>query len=307
VVVATADTGVKPDTGRQIMLMTDEEWWNQKLKLTERTWVLPPRISRLIRQEQLDSMFRFLFKQGGTLLDIGCGSGWLSIKFAQTGMQVTGLDVSRESLAKAQYNAVQASVTSYIKFMHVDLRNFSPQNLGQTFDSIVSYAVLFFLQDNLEDILLKLKSVLKDDGILYLYEPICYRPEERTACSLIYNLPFSLLKHLITKTQFMQEADLRDIINTSNSNPKENAFKPESLQKLLAGCFSIVKVEYWQMRSQAYAEMCATLKKSVQPIFTPFINPFYLVEKQLLKYRPFREKTNSWIMASYCCRNLHKT
>ncbi len=37
--------------------MLDEEYWSQRLPLTLRTWVMPPRISQLVRKEQLEQIF----------------------------------------------------------------------------------------------------------------------------------------------------------------------------------------------------------------------------------------------------------
>jgi SAM-dependent methyltransferase len=47
---------------------------------------------------------------GTRLLDLGCGTGELSVRLAQEGLQVTGVDLSEDMLAVAQAKAVDAGV-----------------------------------------------------------------------------------------------------------------------------------------------------------------------------------------------------
>jgi ubiquinone/menaquinone biosynthesis C-methylase UbiE len=47
---------------------------------------------------------------GGSVLDIGCGTGRHTVALAQLGYHVTGLDISAEMLAKAQARADAAGV-----------------------------------------------------------------------------------------------------------------------------------------------------------------------------------------------------
>jgi len=47
---------------------------------------------------------------GKTLLDVGCGGGYLSEEFAKTGLQVTGIDPSRNSVRAATEHTVQSGL-----------------------------------------------------------------------------------------------------------------------------------------------------------------------------------------------------
>jgi SAM-dependent methyltransferase len=63
---------------------------------------------------------------GKKLLDIGCGTGAISIPLAKKGFSVTGVDLSVDMLAVANEKAIQENCT--IQFVHSDMREL--ENLG---------------------------------------------------------------------------------------------------------------------------------------------------------------------------------
>lgn len=84
--------------------------------------------------------------QGGSILEIGCGTGRNLIKLAQTypGTICYGLDVSEEMLATARRNVARAGLSDRITLAQADATQFDPQALfGRSgFDRIViSYAL----------------------------------------------------------------------------------------------------------------------------------------------------------------------
>lgn len=60
---------------------------------------------------------------GGSILDVGCGTGRHSIELARRGYTVTGLDLSTEMLARAADAARSAGVT--VEWIHSDATKFS--------------------------------------------------------------------------------------------------------------------------------------------------------------------------------------
>ena len=60
------------------------------------------------------------------MLELGCGTGRVTIPIAQSGINIIGLDSSTEMLRKAQDKVQTLPVdTSNISFLHEDMRNFS--------------------------------------------------------------------------------------------------------------------------------------------------------------------------------------
>jgi ubiquinone/menaquinone biosynthesis C-methylase UbiE len=80
-------------------------------------------------------------RQGLEALDVGCGTGFLSLELAARGHQVTGIDFAPEMLALAKEKAAKAGAA--IRFEHADAENL-PFAAG-SFDLVISRHVLWTL------------------------------------------------------------------------------------------------------------------------------------------------------------------
>ena len=121
-----------------------------------------------------------------SVLDLGCGTGNHSIRLAQRGYAVTGVDLSSEMLAAAKQKAEQAQELGVleVKFLEGDLRSFKTT---QTFDAtLMMFAVLGYQVEN-SDVLAALQTARKSlspGGLIVLdawYGPavLVMRPSDR--------------------------------------------------------------------------------------------------------------------------------
>ncbi|MCF6177766.1 MAG: class I SAM-dependent methyltransferase [Geopsychrobacter sp.] len=96
----------------------------------------------------------------GKLLDVGCGSGWISNVWAQSGYLVTGLEPSlaRCSLAREKYGL--NVINEYIENTEFD----------KSFDISILRHVIEHFQDP-GAVLKKINGSLKDDGIVIVVVP----------------------------------------------------------------------------------------------------------------------------------------
>ena len=77
-------------------------------------------------------------RAGEKILDLGCGSGQLTSKIAESGADVTGLDRSGEMIAEARRNFPS------LKFEVADAANFT---VDEPFDAVFSNAALHWVKD----------------------------------------------------------------------------------------------------------------------------------------------------------------
>jgi len=123
-------------------------------------------------QEEEDAwklLLRSKIGDSNRILDIGSGTGFLSIMLADMGYHVTGIDLSEQMISQASNKAKQKGLD--IRFLHGDAEdlNFIEEN---SYDAIVNRAVLWTLPN--PDVAVRdWMRVLKPGGKLcfFLHEP----------------------------------------------------------------------------------------------------------------------------------------
>lgn len=87
-----------------------------------------------------------LVPAGGSILELGAGTGRVAIPLAEQGFAVTGLDIAPAMLAQAEAKRARlpADVAGRLRFVRADLRSLA---LGQRFDAVIaSFYTLAHLQ-----------------------------------------------------------------------------------------------------------------------------------------------------------------
>ncbi len=102
---------------------------------------------------------------GGRLLDIGCGYGRASLRFADAGFEVTGIDNNRDAVRKFNRFARERNLPARAFY-----RNVSRYNLGtQEWNAIVCEYVFQALQrEQAEDLLQRIQGTTKKGGINFV-------------------------------------------------------------------------------------------------------------------------------------------
>jgi len=120
-----------------------------------------------------DTLWRSLGDlKGKRVLEIGCGDGSATLRFAKAGAFVTALDISEEMVELTKRVAKQDGVEKSVTALHMggeDL-NFPVS----TFDVVYGHSVLHHL--NLEIAVPKMVTVLKKGGIAAFLEPLDHNP-----------------------------------------------------------------------------------------------------------------------------------
>lgn len=106
-----------------------------------------------------------LVPQSGTALDVGCGTGTLSLLLSECGLQVTGIDSSTRMLAFARRKATAAGAR--IRFLADDAG--SPTLPPGQFDLVLGRHILWALPD-IPATLAKWSTLLRPGGRMVLIE-----------------------------------------------------------------------------------------------------------------------------------------
>ena len=109
---------------------------------------------------------------GSSILDVGCGSGWLSEYFARLGYVVTGIDLSpdliemsRERVARVPYGADhETPLRCEFKIHDIEM-----SALDETFDAIICYDSLHHFQDE-QSVIHHLAKMMNVGGALFILE-----------------------------------------------------------------------------------------------------------------------------------------
>lgn len=106
--------------------------------------------------------------ESATVLDFGCGNGWLSIRLARNGNRVYGFDISTELVKQAVLLAAEAGVSANTTFFEMTAEELEIPNV--MFDLVVGNSILHHTE--LEVTLRNIRGILKDDGVAVFLEPL---------------------------------------------------------------------------------------------------------------------------------------
>lgn len=122
----------------------------------------------------LDDHIRAAFpkanKQDLSILEIGCGPGFLSILLTELGYRVTAVDLTPNMLKEAKRNA--GNLSQQIHFLEMNAEELTFKD--ETFDVIVSRNLTWDLP-NPETAYRQWKRVLKENGLLLNFDANWYR------------------------------------------------------------------------------------------------------------------------------------
>lgn len=137
--------------------------------------------------------------QSASILDIGCGTGPLSVVMAELGHEVTGIDLSPNMIAAAKAKASAAKCT--IAFQVMDAA-FPPFETEQ-FDVVLCRHILFMLPD-IEQVLERWVKLMKPRGRLILIEGFWHTQVGLHPQQILDALPatiiYSRVQHLSEQT-----------------------------------------------------------------------------------------------------------
>jgi len=201
------------------------------MKILESTPARYDRGIRLLTFGKLDSVYDRLaahIKSGQYVLDIGCGTGALSLRAAQNGAKVKAIDVNSQMLEIAKQRAGEAELSSKIEFCEMGAAELGNEQ-AESFDVVISGLCFSELTiDELNYTLLESYKMLKPDGLLLIADEVSPNGIINKILVWIIRFPLLIITYIFTQTTTRAIKDLSQKIAGSGfsiQSIRENKLK----------------------------------------------------------------------------------
>jgi len=150
---------------------------------------------------------------GQRVLDVGCGTGGLSLACAALGASVVGLDRNAEMLEVARAKGVPGEAGGQVEWVELGAAEIEDRFEEASFDAVVSSLVLSEMSPEEARYVLRVaRSRLRPGGWLVIADEV--RPPGRTARAWqrLHRLPLVVLTWLLTQTSTRALDDLAGLV-----------------------------------------------------------------------------------------------
>ena len=266
----------------------EREWWDKYGEYMTFQWQLTPKLHNHLREGLENDYKEYLFKPKGKLLDIGCGSGWLSLSFAERGMSVIGIDVSQEQINAANEIKKRKCKTN-LQFECADFIDWYNLKYLSYFDSVFVSAFMHHLpKAELEQIIAKIASVLKPGGKVFMYEPLSSTKKRRLTIKLFDYLINNLQQILLLKVpnwfNLFSERHLSELARGyTMASPHERPVNIKEVEEICDDSFIILKVDGWHIYSLGFSMQITSLKQKARRFYEPISYILYRVDKFIIQ------------------------
>lgn len=139
-------------------------------------------------------------KPGQRVLDVGCGTGALTIRAAKKGAMVKGIDINPQMLEIAWKRVKEAGVKENVELCEMGVAELDSEK-SESYDVVMSGLCFSELSEEELDYTLKeMMRILKPGGFLLIADEVVpHNPLKRVFVWLI-RLPLLLITYLLTQT-----------------------------------------------------------------------------------------------------------
>jgi ubiquinone/menaquinone biosynthesis C-methylase UbiE len=134
------------------------------------------------------------------VLDIGCGTGALTLRAAQKGAEVKGIDVSSQMLEIANKRVTEAKLEQNVKLCEIGVPELADEE-AESYDVVMSGLCFSELtEDELIYSLKEIRRMLKPGGILLIADEVMPRSLPKRIFHRLIRFPLVIITYLLTQT-----------------------------------------------------------------------------------------------------------
>jgi ubiquinone/menaquinone biosynthesis C-methylase UbiE len=168
---------------------------------------------RLLSLGHIDRVYRRVAElvRGPSVLDLGCGTGNMTMLLAQSGLCVVGVDLSPEMLAVARRKIPNEASVHFVQTGAVELVDHFPSG---SFDTILSILMFSELSDAEQRLALRqCRGLLRPGGRLILADEVRAPTLPRRCLHNLLRVPLSVITYVLTQASTRPVTDLKAKLN----------------------------------------------------------------------------------------------
>lgn len=158
---------------------------------------------RILTLGRLDKVYDRLLsniKKDQKVLDLGCGTGSLTLRAARKGANVKGIDVNSQMLEIAQKRAAEANLAQNIELCEMGIAELGSEK-SENYDAVTSGLCFSELtEDELIYALREVKRILKPGGLLLVADEVRPIRVTKRITRWLIRFPLAIITYLISQT-----------------------------------------------------------------------------------------------------------
>lgn len=158
---------------------------------------------RILTLGRLDKAYDRLtchIKKGQRVLDLGCGTGALTLRAAQKDAKVRGIDVNPQMLEMAQKRAREANLTENVELCEMGVVELGTEE-AESYDVVMSGLCFSELtEDELIYTLEEVKRILKPGGFLLLADEVKTKSISKGILNWLIRFSLVMIAYIMTQT-----------------------------------------------------------------------------------------------------------